>query len=162
MRNRPERIGSGVAAAVMAGALVAGCGGGEPLSRAEFTDRVNAACEVLRRDSDDVRAGQEPGATGETVRRYLEANAANLRDLIDRVDDLDAPSVVSQDFERLVELLDQYAEGLEDLATRVRADQGLRNVFEAHPSKVAELNAIAAEATDLVAGLGFSECILTA
>ena len=57
--------------------VLTACGGDPPLSRAEFTDRVNAECEALKEASDDFRT--QARSVQQALERELPASVDAFR-----------------------------------------------------------------------------------
>ena len=151
---------AGVAVAV--GALIVGCGGGDqPLSRADFTDRVNTECEALKAASEDFRKAQNPDAVGPEVTRFLRKASDRLRDLTDNLEGLTPPDVIADDVDKLIGLLGDYAGGLEELGGDVTAGQSLQGTLNEKSALVERLNKYASDVFDVVARLGLTGCVLT-
>jgi hypothetical protein len=152
-----------VAAAVVTAALAASCGGGdEPrLSRTQYTKRASEHCATLKEASTRKRLAQSPGATGATVSKSLRGAADGLRDLVRGFRGLTPPAALERDADELVRILDEYADGLDDLAGDVGPNQTLGDASAAHPDQIDHLNAIANRATGLVTRLGLTDCLLS-
>lgn len=155
-----------VAAAALVAALVAACGGGgggetKRLSAGAYREQATAHCATLERASDELRSAQAADATGETVTTFMHQAADRLRDLVASLDELAPPVALEEDADELVDGLDRYAAGLDDLAERVPADGTYEDTIEANPKTVARLNRIATQATRLVQRLELSGCLLS-
>ena len=142
--------------------LLSACSGGERLTRADFQERANKECEVLREASDSFAKAQAPTAVGDEVAKYLRAGADQLRRMLGRVDELPPPEEMEDGVEELLEVLGEYADGLDTLASRAGPEQGFQDVLQESPRIVRELNDLAERATNLVAELGLIGCVLPA
>lgn len=152
---------AGVAVALGAAVVLTACGGSDPpLSRAEFTDRVNAECEALKQASDDFREAQNPDAEGAEVTRFLGRASDRLRDLVDNLEGLVPPDVIADDVDELKGLLGDYADGLEEIGSNVGSRQTLQNALNESSALVERLNRYATEVFDVVARLGLTGCVL--
>ncbi len=146
----------------LAALLLGACSGGERLTRANFQERANKECEVLRKASDSFAKAQAPTARGDEVTKYLGAGADELRRLVERVDELAPPEEMEDGVDELLEVLGDYADGLDQLAQRADPEQGFQDVLQESPRIVDELNDLAERATTLVAELGLVGCVLPA
>lgn len=148
-------------AVTVAALLASACGGGGPrLGERAFRKQANAACAKLAAASEELGLAQSEGATGDEVRGYVEGAADGVRELADGISGLRAPSSLESDAERLASALADYADGLDEIASRVEADQGLTDALNAAPELVARLNRLAERATRLVGALGLDGCQL--
>jgi hypothetical protein len=142
---------------------LAACGGGGDdgprLSRATFTKRANAQCAVLEDASNDLRKAQDPSATGSAVTKFVAQGADRLRDFVDALDALSPPASFEDDLDALVENLNAYADGLDELGEKTAKGQSFRGVQEAHPKAITHLNSLSAKANELVAKLGLVGCL---
>lgn len=151
-----------LAVASAVGVLAVACGGGtERLSAREYRSKASARCEQLKDAGDELRRAQEPSAVGATVARFLDRAADRLRDLVRGLDDLEPPRASERDAAELLDLLDEYAAGLDELAGRVSPGDTLGRTFEQNQELVQRLNGVAGEATTLVTRLDLTGCILT-
>jgi hypothetical protein len=149
-------------AVVMVSTLAVACGGDDParLSRSEYTRRANAHCATLEAASAKKRLAQSPSATGATVRRSLHDAADELRKLVAGFDALTPPAALESDANDLVQLLRDYAGGLDRFADDVGAHETLGQASNAHPQQIDRLNGLADRATGLVTRLGLTDCLL--
>lgn len=136
------------------------CAGGERLGARAFRKQADAQCAELAAASEELGLAQSEGATGEEVQGYVRAAADGLRDLTSGLADLRAPESLESDADALVAALDDYADGLDEIASRVEPGQGLAEALSAAPELVARLNKISGRATDLVVALGLDGCQL--
>jgi hypothetical protein len=152
-----------VAVALGIAALGGACGGGgaDPLSASGYRSKASTQCAQLKDASDELAKAQAPGATGATVKRFLHGAAARLRDLVEGLDGLEPPESLRSDADDLVNLLDEYAGGLDELADRVRSGDTLAATFDRNAQLVQRLNGAAAQATTLVTRLQLAGCILS-
>jgi hypothetical protein len=144
------------------GLVVAACGGGDEtrLSRARFDERANQECATLGVASESLRKAQEPGAEGAAVTKHLKAAATKLGVLVDELDDLAPPESIESDVDELVDVLRQYADGLETLGESAEDGQTFRDVLSANSDQVTKLNDLAQRSSNLVQALGLSGCML--
>ncbi len=106
----------------LAALLLGACSGGERLTRANFQERANKECEVLRKASDSFAKAQAPTARGDEVTKYLGAGADELRRLVERVDELAPPEEMEDGVDELLEVLGDYADGLDSWrSARIRS-----------------------------------------
>lgn len=159
----PTRCIRSVGGTVALGAalVLTACGGDPPLSRADFTDRVNAECETLKEASDDFRKAQDPGAEGAEVTRLLGRASNLLRDLVDNLEEIVPPDVIADDVDRLIGLLGDYADGLDEIGSKVKKGQTLQGALNESSGLVERLNRYATDVFDVVARLGLTGCVLT-
>jgi hypothetical protein len=151
-----------VAVAIGIAALGGACGGGaDGLSASAYRSKASTQCSRLKDASDELAKAQAPGATGATVTKFLHGAADGLRDLVEGLDGLEPPEALQSDADDLVNLLDEYAGGLDELADRVRSGDTLRATFERNAKLVRRLNGAAAQATTLVTRLQLTGCILS-
>lgn len=153
-----------VAALVLVSALgVTGCGGGggTRLGEKAYRKQANAQCAKLAAASEELGLAQAEGASGEAVQGYVRAAANGLRDLTDGLRGLRPPEPLESDADDLVTALDDYADGLDGIASRVEPGQGLTAALNAAPKLVARLNRLSDRATGLVGKLGLDGCQLS-
>lgn len=136
-------------------------GESERLSGTEYRKRAGDHCATLEDASNELRKAQSPDRTGRDVARYLRRAADGLRDLVQSLDGLSPPETFEADADQLVSSLDEYAEGLDGLADRVRPGETLQATFDRHAKLVTRLNGVASRATGLVSRLGLTGCILS-
>lgn len=140
---------------------LAACGGSEQrLTKAEYDRKANAECATLQQASEELAKAQEPGAVGAVVTAHLGAAADRLRDLVDALEELSPPEAVEDEVERLLDVLDQYADRLEDLGGLAGPDQTLQAVLDANTDEVVALNELAQRSSNLVETLGLTGCML--
>lgn len=145
---------------VGAWAATACTGGGARLSEEAYRTRANTQCAKLAAASEELGLAQAEGATGEAVQGYVEGAADGLRDLTDGLGSLRPPEALEPDADALVVALDDYADGLDDLASQVGSGQGLTDALDGAPELVARLNRLSERATNLVVALGLDGCQL--
>jgi len=136
------------------------CSGGERLGARAFRAQADTQCAKLAAASEELGLAQSEGAAGEEVQGYVRAAADGLRDLTNGLADLRAPDALESDADALVAALDDYADGLDEIASRVEPGQGLAEALNAAPELVARLNRISERATELVVALGLEGCQL--
>jgi len=151
-----------VVGAVCLGALtLAACGGGgERLSRPAFDREANEACVTLQDASESLRRAQEPDAVGADVTEHVASAAGHLRDLVDALGELTPPAAIESDVDDLLDVLEQYADRLEDLGERAGPQQTLQEVLDANSEAVAALNDLAQRSSNIVQKLGLTGCML--
>ena len=150
-----------VAAVVVLAVLTTACSGdGARLSTKAFMTRANAECATLAAASEELGLAQAEGAAGDEVRGYVEGAADGVRDLAGSLADLRPPDAFTRDNEALSVALERYADGLDEIASRVEPGQGLTEVLEAAPELVSRLNRLADRSTQLVVALGLDGCQL--
>ena len=151
-----------VAGAAVLAIVATACGGGGPrLARDAFTKRGDAECAALASASEKLGNAQAEGSVGDDVRGYVESAADEVRKLAGALGDLRPPEALDGELGDLVSALDDYSDGLEEIAARVKATEGLRATLDAAPKLVARLNGIAQHATELVGTLGLQQCQLS-
>ncbi len=140
--------------------VLGACGGdnGPPLSRAAFTKKANAECDSLRRASDDFHNAQQPGASGQEVATSLHDAAALLRQLVGNVERLVPPDAIAGEVDTLLGVLADYADGLDTLASRTKANQTFQNVLDDNVRIVNRLNTLAGRAGQIVVNLRLTKC----
>ncbi|HEU5302854.1 MAG TPA: hypothetical protein VFW06_11510 [Acidimicrobiia bacterium] len=149
-----------IAAVVVVVLAATACAGGERLGAPAFRKQADAQCAKLAAASEELGLAQSEGATGEEVQGYVRAAADGLRDLTRGLADLRAPESLESGADALVAALDDYADGLDEIASRVEPGQGLTEALSAAPKLVGRLNKISERATDLVVALGLDGCQL--
>jgi hypothetical protein len=143
--------------------LTVACGGSpERLTSRQYRGQASTHCETLKDASNELREAQAPSAVGKTVTRYLHGAADRLRELVDGLRELEPPESFETDADEMVRLLGSYAEGLDDLAARVRPGDTLQVTFEQNQKLVERLNGVAGDVTSLVTRLELTGCILSA
>ena len=148
-------------AALAIGLLAVACAGSaERLSVPEYRKRASTHCETLEDASNELRKAQQPSATGKTVTQFLHRAADRLRDLVQGLDGLEPPAALETDADELVGLLDDYADGLDELADSVGPGDTLVATFEKNTQLVQRLNGVAGNATSLVTRLELTGCML--
>jgi hypothetical protein len=159
-RSRRSITAARLAVLVLAGGLGAtACGGGGArLSEQQYRKQADAQCAKLAAASEELGLAQQEGAVGAAVRGYVRAAAEGLRDLTDGLGSLRPPESLESDADDLLAALDEYADGLDDIASRVERGQGLTAALDAAPKLVARLNRISDRATKLVVALGLDAC----
>jgi hypothetical protein len=155
-------IRSQVCAALGAVLLLASCGGGAPLSISEYTQRADEECASLEEASNAFRKAMNPTVSDSDVRGFVHDVAERLRKLVSNLDELEAPEALEAQSDELLDVLSQYADGLDELADKVKPGQSFQDVQLANPETVGDLNELAVRATELVGELGFVSCILPA
>jgi hypothetical protein len=148
-----------VAVLAIAGVLAA-CSDQVRLGIEEFTNLANEECNALREASDAFRKAQDPTFQGEEVTRHVDQVANRLRELVGNLDELGAPEALDADVQELLEVLEEYADGLEALGEQTGPNQTFQVVLEEHTEEVNRLNELSTRATELVGELGLAACIL--
>ncbi len=143
------------------GATACGGGGGARLGEGAYRKQAGAQCTKLAAASEELGLAQAEGAAGEEVQGYVEGAADGLREMTEALGSLRPPEALESDADDLIELLDDYADGLDDLASRVEPGQGLTDALNAAPELVARLNRFSERATNLVVTLGLDGCRLS-
>lgn len=138
------------------------CSGAPPLSVGEYTELANRECSSLEDASDAFRKAQDPSFKGEQVSTFVHRVAERLRSLVDNLDALEPPPSMEADAGALVDVLSQYADGLDELGAQTRSGQTFQEVLEERTEEVAALNELASQATLLVGNLSLVDCILPA
>lgn len=156
-RRRP-----GVLTAIASSALFAlsACGGGgTPLSRADFTERANAACENLQEASDTLVTAQGEALIGEQLANRVSEAADGLAVFAEELDEPEPPTILADRVETLVGQIEEYADLLGQLADRTKPKQDYQALQNANPRLVEKLNDIAVETTSLIQELQFGGCL---
>jgi len=96
------------------------------------------------------------------VTRFLGKIADRLRGLVANIDELEPPDAMQSDVDDLLDVLAEYADGLDELGEKTAPGQTFQGVLEESTGKVNALNELATEATVLVGNLGLVSCILPA
>jgi hypothetical protein len=111
-----------VAAALVAALalVVASCGGSESLTRAELVNRIEAAC---RQAQERVAEGQRAGGRGGTPTDFFSAVLVGQRQLVERVEGLEAPDELADDVETLKEGLAERTDLIANVAEAPRDAQ---------------------------------------
>ena len=88
----------------------AGCGGGDDrLTREEFVQQANDVCREFDRKIDELGAPQTIGE----IEDFADESAEIARDGRDELADLAPPETLEDDYDRLVEMLDQAIADIE-------------------------------------------------
>lgn len=147
---------------LLAGGLVAGCGGGDGdrLSSAALTRRAEAVCAAGKRVSDRLRAEARPGARGKAAAAEIDATRAALETQIDGFEGLRGPPGTDDDIAALVRHLRAAAAGLEELGhAAVDGDLTVDEAISANPDLVQQINRSGAQASDDLVALDWLSCI---
>lgn len=147
---------------MLGGSVLPACGGETRLGIREFTTLANQECASLRSASNDFRKAQDPAFTGDQVTRFVHRVAERLRTLVEHIDALAPPESLEADVDELLDVLGQYADGLDELGGRTDPGQTFQGVLEESTGVVNRLNQLATRATLLVGELGLVDCILPA
>jgi hypothetical protein len=141
-----------VAVASVAALVLVGCGGDEPagLSDADFADEVADICSDTERELDRI---DEPEGLAEVDDAAADAIEV-LTDTRRRLAEIDAPSGAADDFEELVENVDDQLAAVEDLQ-RAAAD----NDEPAAELAAEELSTLNQRRSDLGQALGIDDCV---
>lgn len=106
-------------AAALAAALalaVASCGESESLTRAQVVNRIEAACR-------QAAEGSSEGARGESAENFFAAVLVGQRQLVEKVEGLEAPDELDTDVETVKNGLAERADIVADLAATPRSQQ---------------------------------------
>jgi hypothetical protein len=146
---------------VFASAAFAACGGsdGPTLSRAAFTKQANTECAELLVAGTELFSEESARATGPAVADILGSAAESLRELARSFDELTPPEDLTENVDRLVAEIDEYADGLDDLAAKVEPGQSLAGVQATNPDLVRPLNAISTRIDALIGKLALTGCV---
>jgi tetratricopeptide (TPR) repeat protein len=159
--RRQRRSGVLVALACVAVVVFAACGGSEErLSTAEYERQANEECATLEEASEALRKAQEPDAVGAEVTKHLGTAADRLRELVDALGELTPPEAIEGEVDDLLDVLEQYADRLDELGESARANQTLQEVLDANTDEVLALNELAQTSSNLVETLGLAGCML--
>ncbi len=168
-RKRRRLIGVAVVAVVVAAggsvALLTGGGDDHPgptgpvLSRSAFTTRAEAICAAQATSVDPLTAAEDANDTGAAVGQGFRADSAAIRKLADSLARPNPPASMAGGMGKLVNALRDYADGLDELAGRVRSGQGVLDVFNANGSRVDALNRIAKSVGTTAIELGLLDCV---
>ena len=130
--------------------LVAGCAGGEVLSKEQYVSRLNAMCEDF--SEREKRIG-EPKTFADLVEKGPRILAAYESAIVDEVHELEAPDEIAAQADRVVDLADRQRNVLGALV-----DAAKDNDF----AKVRELDSenkrVNKEASSLMRELGADAC----
>lgn len=92
--------------------VAAGCGGGgDPLTKEEFTRQANEVCQEFDRKIDELGA---PEGLGE-IEDFTDRSADIARGGRDELAELEPPEELDEDYDRLLEMLDEEIEDVERL-----------------------------------------------
>jgi len=146
--------------------LLSACGGG--MSRGEFVSEANAICE----DSTEALSGLTANFDRSSPPSdFVERTAGELEDLLQRLDDLEAPSELQETFAALLESLDEGIAELRPLADAVEKSLNELDPENPEPSQEdieavreisSRLNESLAAAERAAVDLGLDECAGTA
>lgn len=152
------------AALWVTGVLLSACGG--EMSRGEFVAEANAICEDSTEALSGLTANFDPSSPPSD---FVERTASELEDLLQRLDDLEAPSELQETFAALLESLDEGIAELRPLAAAV--EKSLNELDPRKPSQKdieavreisTRLNDALAAADRAALDLGLDECAGTA
>lgn len=146
--------------ALFTGTILPACGGTPRLGLAEFTNLANQECASLKSASNAFRKAQDPAFTGDEVTGFVHRVAERLRRLVEHVDALAPPESLEADVDTLLDVLGQYADGLDELGEKTEPGQTFQGVLEESTEMVTRLNELATRATVLVGEVGLVGCIL--
>ena len=146
--------------------LLSACGG--EMSRGEFVAEANAICEDSTEALSGLTANFDPSSPPSD---FVERTASELEDLLQRLDDLEAPSELQETFAALLESLDEGIAELRPLADAV--EKSLNELDPQNPEPSQEdiaavreistrLNESLAAADRAALDLGLDECAGTA
>ncbi|RNL61996.1 hypothetical protein EFK50_09205 [Nocardioides marmoriginsengisoli] len=116
--TRTRTLGTVACAAVLALSLV-GCGGDDKdkgdskaLSATEFKDQANKLCAEASKDTESFGTGITETSSDADVTEAIDKTVARNKELIDAIDDLEAPDDLSDDVDSM---LDSVEAGIEEL-----------------------------------------------
>jgi hypothetical protein len=137
------------------------CSGGDDtaLSRAAFTEKTNAECATLKTAGAELQAAVQTGATGQDLATYIGHSSAALRRLVDAVDALVPPEELQSDVDNLLSLIGDYADGLDELAGRVKPDQMFAELQSANVEMVTRLNKVSDRINSRITKLDLTGCV---
>ncbi|HEX5467513.1 MAG TPA: hypothetical protein VFW80_00540 [Gaiellaceae bacterium] len=142
-----------VAAALVGilGLLVAACGGGggERLSKAEFTTQANAICGKYEKQ---LKALDAPTSL-EEVPDLVDKALAILNKEVDEISDLNPPEELEDQFDALIEQTNNTKAAADDLADAAKA-----NDEDAVQQALDEGNAASTRADQIAGQLGLDAC----
>jgi len=97
-----RKVAAAFVAALVLGA--AGCGGAEPLTRAQLVRRIETACADGKRTSQrQLRSAR--GSSGDAQRRFIAAIVAGQHVIVDGIEDLEPPDGSKSSFEAFKQAL---------------------------------------------------------
>lgn len=162
MQRRARAVLAAVAATVVGGGLLAGCGGGEPdrVSARALARQAEAVCADGQKEADRLREQSAPGARGEAAAKEIDATRAVLDTQIDGFEDLRGPESTDADLEALLDHLRAAADGLETLRDAAADDDlTVDEAIRANPDVVTQINRSSAQSKDDLVALGWLTCV---
>lgn len=141
--------------------LLSACegGGGTPLSRADFTDRANKACENLGTASDTLKTAEGEAVQGEELTKRFASAADSLATFADELDEPEPPEIIAARVGQLVDDVGEYSDLLRELGDRAKPNQDYQQLQSSNPRLVERLNEIAVRTTSLIQELQFGGCL---
>jgi hypothetical protein len=144
-----------VAAALIAAfALgISGCGGDEPLTRAQLVRSVETACKQgLRKTQARTREGTGPES--ESQKRFVAAVVFGQRAIISRIEDLDAPDAAKDDFDVFKTAMQQRADAFDRIGSGTGAE-----VQRAITASQTQTEALTTRMAEAARRLGVEGCV---
>ena len=129
--------------------IAAACGGGDRLSRAEFTSQANAICGKYEKQLNAVAVP----TTLEEVPESVDQALAILDKEVDEFSDLKPPEALQEDFDELIDQSNKTRAAAEDLAEAAKA-----NDQDAVQQALDEGNAATRSADRIAGRLGLESC----
>ena len=148
----PHRAAAALSVAIAAiAALAAGCGGaGEALSRDQYVARLNAMCEDFAAREKQIGEPESAEDLAESGPQILEAFEHSI---VEKVHDLEPPSEIAAQANRLVEIADRQRDVLSGVV-----DAAQRNDLARIPELLSRNRALNAEAGSIAHDLGADAC----
>jgi len=154
-----RRLLAPLAALALLALAACGGGGGTPLSRADFTDRANRACQNLTKANDDLMTAEGEAVKGTELTKRFAAAANGLAAFADELSQPEPPAVIASQVSDLIEEVNAYSDLLRDLGNRAKPSEDYQELQHAHQPLVMRLNDIAGRTTTLIQELQFGGCL---
>jgi hypothetical protein len=162
VQRHARAVLAAVATTVIAGGLLAGCGGGEPdrVSARALARQGEAVCADGQKEADRLRNQADPGAHGEAAAKEIDATRAVLETQIQGFEDLRGPESTDADLDALVRHYRAAADGLETLRDAAADDDlTVDEAIQANADVVQQVNRSSAQGKDDLVALGWLTCV---
>jgi hypothetical protein len=114
-----RKVAAALVAALALGA--AGCGGAEPLTRAQLVRRIETACAQGQRATQR-RLKTTRGSTEESQKRFIAAVVVGQRAIVDGIEDLDAPDSAKDTFDAFKQAISERTDVFDRLQSGSMAE----------------------------------------
>jgi len=107
-----SRIVAAVGAAALITTTLAGCGGSDSLTKAEFQTKANKLCKDANKDTETYGANISEKSTDAEVTAAIDKTVKRNQELVDAIDALKEPTAISDD---VASMLTSVKAGMKDL-----------------------------------------------